>query len=268
MKFDKLKYSEHEKAINEIDRLFHLMENKFILLGMEYANKISGELDNKQFYLFRNSVLRRLGAALFHYDLLAKINVSGSPISFDGRDAPPDAFYVTVSVSYLFDSIIFHIASAFDYYAGLVKYISYGNYGKWKTTWGDVVKQIDRVPTLSASKLGNEILNVNKEFVKDLIAYRGGLIHNNIESPQFAQRTKIFSSQSIVNIFPPLRFIRMFESHLSGNKDSTLNEISLWLLDSSICSLLKLQEATSLYFDVNRRTRPGDEIVTFSPKSK
>lgn len=267
MKFYKSKYTDQKSALKEIDKCFNLLQNKFISLGNDYVNKISGSIDtNDLFYMFRESVLRRLGAALFHYDILANIVSSGNPLSYDPKKSPPDAYYIAIRSSYVFDSIVFHVMSAFDYYGGFIKYLTDGKKKDWKLTWGEMVGKTKHIPNFLEHPLGHQITFLNKEFVKDLISYRGSLIHNKIESPSFSQHSYLVAPETIINVFPPSNFTNIFKKQLAGNDDYNLNEVTLWLVDNVVNGIIELLNATSKYFDDNRKTKPGDELIQIISK--
>lgn len=261
MDFTTSKYSDNLASLDRINESFRILERLFIELCLEYANKISGTTGNETFLSFRDSVFRRFVAALFHYDLIANLNIHGEPIKYESNSKVPDGFYIALQANYLFDSIIFHVVSAFDYYAGLVKFISYGKLRKFKVTWGDMVAKSKHEESLISSQLLEEINRINVDFFKDLTAYRSSLIHNKAESLLFNQSIKLSEFETFVNLYPPVEFVNQFRKQLSSVEEPNLHEVSLWILESSINSIITLIRATSIYLEQNRRIAIEDEWI-------
>jgi len=268
MEFLQNKYSNPTEALKNVDASFNKLQGKFISLGTEYANKISGSLGNEVFYLFRDNIMRRLSAALFHYDILAKLNISGFPALYDLRKSPPDGFYVSLHQSYVFDSIIFHLVSGFDYFASFVKYLSYGHKDDKREIWSKLIKKIHAKSKLNGSVLGNELKAIDNEFVQKLADYRARLIHNESDFPRFSQTTKLSVGETIITVTPPKAFHKKFNHFLPAIDDCSINEVSLWLLESTLDGLYKLLKATSIYLDENRITLPEDEFIRIDTPRK
>ena len=263
MEYQKEKYSNPIEALKTIDKSYNQLQGKFILLGTEYANMITGTLGNEVFYLFRDNILRRLSAALYHYDILAKLNISGVPTLYDPRKSPPDGFHVGLHQSYVFDSIIFHLISGFDYFASFVKYFSYGHKDDRRELWSKLIKRMHTIDKLNQSALALELKAINKEFVQILVDYRAKLIHNESDFPKFLQKTKIFNGETFIYVTAPKSLHKKFKKLLPPIDSCSINEIALWLLDSSLDAFYRLLDATSIFFEENRVTLPGDEIIRF-----
>ena len=63
---DKNKYSDHNKAYQQIAKLKDKVNGQVIKIGLDYVMKISGTLKNDEFFNLRNSLTLRLESVFFH----------------------------------------------------------------------------------------------------------------------------------------------------------------------------------------------------------
>src|ERR1035437_7617580 len=125
-----LEIKDIEGNFEEIHKDINFISNYMNGLGLDYINKISGQFispKNDTFFKLRNSIQYRIGAVLLHLTLLLDIQQR-----FQER-IDKDPFNQEQSIKWMilgrdqqysiFDSIVFHIISLFDYLGNLIDYL-------------------------------------------------------------------------------------------------------------------------------------------------
>lgn len=74
---EKNKYYDHTKVYEQLIVEKDEINGRIIKIGLDYIRKISGTLNNDEFFDLRNSLTLRLESIFFHYDLLTQLNISG-----------------------------------------------------------------------------------------------------------------------------------------------------------------------------------------------
>ena len=73
-------FKKHDKSLREIEYLKKVVENKMFSIGLDYVNKITGQLKNDKFYEIRNSIELRIDSIIFHYKIMNQIHNPENPL--------------------------------------------------------------------------------------------------------------------------------------------------------------------------------------------
>ena len=151
---------------------------------------------------------------------------------------------VELEVSSVFDSIIFHLMSVFDYLSHLIHYITITNKSNTKD-WSSLMKSVNGSNNeFSNLEINNTILKINKELVTNLFKYRSALIHDKRDKHTFSIN---HNSQTTLNIqilsskFSLKSFSLIRES--VTEEQITIAFLSSWLIKQSFKEIELLLDA-------------------------
>jgi hypothetical protein len=265
--FDKNKYVDHSQALNTINNNCTLFDGILVSTGMDYIRKISGTLDNPELYKLRDSVSLRLQSIIYHYDLLASINISGREYFYNSVASPVYGDSVSLKQDFLFDSIIFNAMSFFDY---LSCYMYFIVFGRKKGDWRSIVKQAQKNVNFKESGLAKTINSLHSELVNKLDQYRGELIHNVDDHLPNNQSYFFVKGTVVVTVFAPVRFREKFREEFKGYKNDQLdiNSIALWLIDCITNGTIEILKEIKKFIESNRKVPKGKEIISFKKEEE
>lgn len=259
---------------------FQVIDNNMIAIGMDYKHYLDSSFNDKKIYEFRDNILYRLRATRLHINILVNLLNSldqelteiyskkegqiSMQIHFENRKS---------DISSLFDSVIFHIVSAFDYVSNLVGFLCIKNQKKIK--WTQFAKSVrDQKNELSQTNFSELIDNLDRTFIGRLYDHRSYLIHIgndngksslSIELMKGKVETKIISSSTFNKNFSELR-------ELGKDNDLSISFILFWLLNKTTESIIDIQFGLKEYMEENKKKEipfmfmkgPNNEVLPVS----
>lgn len=232
-----------DTSFENIRKGIALIEKRIDDLGFEYVNKIKGEnlfTKNDSIYRLRNSIQYRLRAILFHFTLLLDIQ-----IKFQER-IDEDPYNKEESIKWmilgkeqqyaLFDSIIFHIISLFDYLGNLIDYILCGK-SQSRLKWNGVIGySYDKNSLLSDTSIKYVLQKWHSQFINVLYDHRSDLIHYKIDFGASEYIIDLGKSKANLIIESPYRFINKFKElkNLSAINKISINYSVEWLIKKTM----------------------------------
>jgi hypothetical protein len=259
---------------------FQAIDNNMIAIGMDYKYYLDSSFNDKKIYEFRDNILYRLRATRLHINILVNLLNSldrelteiyskengqiSMQIHFENRKS---------DISSLFDSVIFHIVSAFDYVSNLVGFLCIKNQKKIK--WTQFAKSVrDQKNELSQTNFSELIDNLDRTFIGRLYDHRSYLIHIgndngksslSIELMKGKVETKIISSSTFNKNFSELR-------ELGKENDLSISFILFWLLNKTTESIIDIQFGLKEYMETNKKNEipfmfmkgPNNEVLPVS----
>lgn len=259
---------------------FQVIDNNMIAIGMDYKHYLDSSFNDKKIYEFRDNILYRLRATRLHINILVSLLNSldqelteiyskkdeqiSMQIHFENRKS---------DISSLFDNVIFHIVSAFDYVSNLVGFLCIKNQKKIK--WTQFAKSVrDQKNELSQTNFSELIDNLDRTFIGRLYDHRSYLIHIgndngksslSIELIKGKVKTKIISSSTFNKNFSELR-------ELGKDNDLSISFILFWLLNKTTESIIDIQFGLKEYMEENKKNEipfmfmkgPNNEVLPVS----
>lgn len=263
-KFDKAKYSNHASSVLRLEEKRKSLQNLLVKLVFDYANKISGTDANDDFVELRNSITLRLESILYHYELLASINISGEEIVTSKLISPLITKQIALKQDFLFDSIVFNTLSLFDYTSCLTKFLIENNKQRKKLLWTQLVRTARGTDNFKETSLAKLINELDRNWVFKLGEYRAELIHYNDDFVSDSLKYYTKECKYIISISAPLSLKKYFkEFRQVENEKASINEVSLWIIENSIECVISLTKELMNYFDIIRKVPVGKEIYTF-----
>lgn len=258
---DKNKYENHENSFNLILEQKEEINGRITKVGIEYIGKISGKLNNEEFYDLRNSLVLRLEGVFYHYEILRQLNVSGKERSFNDLN-PFQASETSLKQGFLFDSLIFNSISFFDYLSCFISFIAFKDK---KTQWQSIANSSRSNTKFKESKLAKLIDETDRYFVVKLNQYRGELIHYKNDKNGFSTSFDLKNNLEKINVFAPNNFVKKFNKELKHleKKDLDINTIGIWILDLITSETKNILGELESYIEENRIIEKGKEIIYF-----
>jgi len=229
----------------KIDSEFHLLNNRFVALAMDYKHYVDSSIRDNEIYTLKDNINYRLYSAKFHIQLLfnhirnIEKNIESQTLISIPNQVPIIGYIpiYTQQITSLFDSFIYHMVSVFDYVGTLANYIS----GKKKENtlmWTQLAKSVrDKNNILSQTKFSNVIDKIDREFVGKLYNHRallihrradlGGFNHTHFLGYQEAVTTTFFAGKNVIKCFKYL-------DKSSKQGDITLRYVAVWILNEVI----------------------------------
>jgi len=225
-------YHDHSADQKSYDNVFRLKEN------IEYRLFAA----THQYLIF----LRELGhAELFLQDLYKKnlsyINPNTFPLG--------NPFFETTEteLSSIFDSIIFHLSSVFDYLSHAICYIYFTN--KEETLyWTKLSKKVrgDLKGKFNFCITHDEI---DRRFVGHLYDYRSRLLHHKRDNHSFVSQMKLHDLSFKLKIScsdTVLKHFSLVSEDNTENKTITLTYLSSWLIKRSFIEIENILDAIKI----------------------
>lgn len=268
--------------IDDINKNFDFLRNEINLissrmgdLGLEYVNKISGQfisLNNDLFFRLRNSIQYRLGAILLHFTLLLDIQMN-----FQER-IDEDPFNQEESIKWmilgaeqqyaLFDSIVFHIISLFDYLGNLIDYIL-GGKSQSRLKWNGVIHlSYDNKSSLSKLPIKNVLQKLHSDFINILYNHRSDLIHYKMDFGDSSYSIDLNKGKAKLRIEAPHRFTKNFKElkKIAQENKISINYAIDWLIRKSIEATKEIINSIFTTMEENRKVPKEKEIFLFKKK--
>jgi hypothetical protein len=262
--------------MNELQTKSKSFSRKIIGLGFDYQNKISGKPANDFFYEIRDSVSYRLSSCEYLFHLLNEHQVQDESdltqnLSRQQRPGVTQIFgpgmstvlaMASIERPCLFDSIIYHLTSTFDYMGGLTELIC-GGQGRNRLKWNSLTGKIrDSTSKHAASQVADTIIRGHNDFVNSLYGHRSTLIHDSadiggfeyiIEDKMARATLHLFATKKFANEFPELKTI-------ATDYRMTLRFAAMFLMTKTIDLLIEILLKLREDIELNRKVPVGKEM--------
>ncbi len=280
---------EHKDVDNIDDKLsdllnsFSVIDNNMIALAMDYKFYIKEGFGDNEIYTIRDSILYRLRSTRLHARILSGLFTSlDSELTDlhlkslkDRKDTIPLQLHFLnreKDISALFDSILFHAVSAFDYVGNLIGFIVSN---KNKLKWTQLAKSCrDEKNEIGKTTMAKLIDNLDRSFVGRLYDHRSYLIHIRNEESSMSYEINLTKGIVKSKIDVTKNFIKNFSElrELSRTHDLSLAYVLFWLLEKTTDSIIDIQFGLKDYMETNRKVNiplmfrkgPNNEILPIS----
>jgi hypothetical protein len=256
---------EISKELNQLNSQFNSISKKMMALAMDYKTYIDGNVKNNDIYDLRDSMLYRLNAAKFHLEILTGIT-SNTDLELTAyyRNSPDSQLRLNMhfenrvnQISYLSDSLIFHLVSGFDYMSNLVEYIC-GNNKKKKLMWTQLAKSVrDKNNRYHTLTIADTIDQLDREFVGKLYDHRSYIIHITKDKNASTFIIQVMEAKCETHIFSSQKFNNQFKELKSLSKDLnlTIEFVLFWLINKSVNSFVEILFSLKHYMENNKTVK-------------
>lgn len=240
---------------------FQSIDNNMIAIGMDYKHFIDSSITDNKIYEFRDNILYRLRATRLHINIVVNLlsSVDGELSEIFKKENGQLSMHMHFEnrksdISALFDSIIFHTISAFDYVSNLVAFLNLKNHKKLK--WNELAQSVrDPKNELYKSSFRELIDQLDREFVGRLYKHRSDLIHSGKDGEKSSLSIKLMSGKVETIILASSKFNKNFSELRKLNKeyDLSISYILFWLLEKTIESIIDIQFGLKEFMEKNKK---------------
>jgi hypothetical protein len=231
-----------KESLNELKDKFLRLHNRFIAIAMDYKFYINPNISDQEIYKLRDNVIFRLESARFHFQLLLehhyhveqnikKIHNSQHPVFNGGPELQLYQMKATEEIYSLFDSLVYHLCSNFDYLFRLINFI-HGKKDLAQPKWNLFKSDKNIKSNIYCSKELIEALDIlDQKFVYPLIKHRSFLIHNEYAIGGYQivlnnLKTRFLITDRLKSHFPELKTE-------FGDEEMSINYAAKWLIDKT-----------------------------------
>lgn len=258
------------ELLKELREKFLRLHNRFLAVAMDYKYYIDPNISDNEIYKLRDNVIFRLQSARFHFELLLQhhnyveynikeIHTGQLPILNGGIELQMYQRQATEEIYSLFDSLIYHLCSNFDYLFRLINFI-HGETELAQPKWNLFKSDKNIKKNIYCSKELIDALDIlDQTFVYPLIKHRSFLIHNEyaVGGHQIFLndlKTRFLVTETLINHFPELTIE-------FGEEEMSISFVAKWLIDKTF------ETITEVLFEVRDdiiRNRKQVQPIFFS----
>lgn len=260
-------WNDEFKKLN--DRFFTL-ENRFLATSMDYKLYIDSSWNEKNIYQFRDDISYRLFSTKFHIELLLRHHINIENQLYERREKDPEYFRRTYvgenplyqdyskELSSIFDSLIYHCVSAFDYVSILSNYIC-GSKNTDKLKWTQLARSVrDDKNSLSKTEIADAIIKIDRDFVGKLYDHRSDVIHKKSDLNKYSITMHFGQTEFkfIPHFFIGDNLIKKFSyfRKLSKTNRITINYAGFWIVNQTIDKITDILFSLKKQMEQNRKT--------------
>ena len=284
-----VKIDDPQKSFDEINDLIKVVFNGFMAVAFDYAYHVNNSFvktDGKQMiYELRDNIHYRLQSSQQHFYLLLRQKfeieqrfsemLKNNPKVFEGFFMGNPYFdRAADEMMSIYDSVIFHLSSSFDYLAMLVQFV-FGQNPQKNLQWITMVKFCySEDSDFTNKKFRDNIKKVDNEFVSKFNDYRAELIHRK-KSTSFANVSwKVMSGDVRAEFICSDKIKVSLKKLLDKEKDYCITYVVNILIKESILKLANVMEGIHDEFRENYNPHSpimktdGFQIVSMNPDTK
>lgn len=209
--------------LNKLHENIVILGHRLQAIGIDYDNYISPNIvdsfQSRRIHELCKNLNIRLSCVFFHTELFCNLYKSVEvQLRQPNQDYHSFAMLSSMQLHYLFDSIIYHISSVYDYLASLINFIhnySSNNYVKWNTV-GKSTKRKESTYLLATK--------IHIEYVDGFFGFRSSLIHEKANLTLLPHLSKNCFTQEVEIFIPSSHFLLKYFKQLSAlSKDSDIS---------------------------------------------
>lgn len=284
-----MSYKERMDAINEKSKQ---VGGLFLRAALDYERKVTGR-PCSDIRMLRASMLHRLSAIDWHIQLMHDYESQATQAirTRDGFDSAHELEMMhTGRMRSLFDDVVFNLMSLFDYTAGFIGYVFYGDEIRDAAEYDPLDHDEERTDHLRRKKSRIDWSNIRNAYfrrklyfgtnrLKDtevvkvidkwegrllspLRNYRNDIIHHSADRTAGGYSLKLMDvTQSEIFVHPPPEFKDKFD--IADDDTENLFDSVLWLFEESLSALEYLAKNLMTDIEERRNVEKGEEHILF-----
>ena len=250
------------------DKKFQSVYYNMIAVALDYKSYIDPKIKDSTIFSIRDNIIFRLNGSKYHFQLLMSIignldremtqayrKHSTDNTVFDPAGTIFDERFL--QVSFLSDSIFFHLGSCFDYLSSLIEFI-YSQNRDTERKWMQIARASrDKNNPFSKTSIATIVDKLDREFIGKLYDHRSYLIHTRADKKKGGYTLNVIQAQFKTKIFSSDKFNGNFKhlKNLAKEYDITLKYAMLWVLKESMSSINSILFALKEYLEKNKRIK-------------
>lgn len=255
-----------DNELENIARLSGSIQSNFQAIVFDFTNKISNNLGDNLITNTRTDLLFRINAIFYFIKLMKReelilLSYISENAELDETNRIQLSFdHIQIQKS-IFDTVLYHLSSLYDYFANMSGYLYNGKGVKWNGLFQSANDpQNDKIGE-SQKQL---ITKSHKNFVDSLFSHRSYLIHQSTSHPGFKYTHNLSTGVRTVIIITPSKFIKEFKllKEAVGDKEITLIGSMFWVVKFGFENINELLFGMKEELQRLRKIEKGNEVIT------
>jgi hypothetical protein len=249
-----LDIDDRQKTFQLIAKGIELLNEGFRALYADYMHHIDVKTGKDEILKMKENIDFRLFSSQFHLELLLRQHFAienriqdiyqkdPSKVLNEVYPSHPLFDHCEREVTSIFDSIVFHLASVYDYLSAIVNFIC-NKKDKSITKWSQLTKSCrDKGNTYANKKIATIIVSENDTFVDKLYKYRSRVIHEKSDIHPISFSLKFASGKTDVKFITTESITKSFKflKEKASTHNVTVSYTSDWLIHETVNSILKI----------------------------
>lgn len=245
---------DRNQTFQEISRGIDTLNKAFRALNADYAYHLETIYGKDHRILkMHEDIDFRLFSSQFHLELLlrqhyyieerisAEYKANPEKILRQIFPSNPIFDYCEKEITAIFESIVFHLASVYDYLSTIISFIC-NNKDESISKWSNLERACRQKDNLKEKEIAKIIVKEHNNFVNPLYKYRSGLIHDKTDLHPIEFDLKLDSGKSDVKFFINKNLTKNFSElrKLAKTNKITISFGSSWLIEKTIDSLIQI----------------------------
>ena len=237
-----------KEELEKLNKRFEIINNRFLAIAMDYKHYIDSTINDNEVYKLRDNVIYRLQSSSFHFQLLLNHHhIVENRLKELYKQCPEkilkNSFELmaiqeqsTKEIYSLFDSLIYHLCSIYDYLFRLINF-SHGKTIVKNPKWNLFKSEKNYKSYEFCSKeIIPKLDELDKIFVYPLIKHRSHLIHTENDIGDFKLTFNLGGDNFNAKYKATKLFIENFPLILNKTNEAefTIKYASIWLIDQTI----------------------------------
>lgn len=261
--FQVIDIEDRNQAFKQTDDRLECLRDGFYALAMDYGFHIENTWGGQhKIFELRDNVIYRFFSSLFHCQLLLRqhyfieqrlndiLKAQPSRILNPVYPKNPEFEYAEREISAIFDSIVFHLSSMYDYMSILINFICMKD--KHQTPkWMQISKSArDQRNELSSKEIARIIDNIDRSFAIKLYDYRSDIIHRKRDTNEYSFELKA-EQEFTVRFICSTKLRKAFKGFGESELEYTVAYFSMWLINKTADTIAELLHALRKEIETN-----------------
>lgn len=252
---------DEENVLKELDYLIQALDSGNHALVLDFCYHLKSTSLGDKIFDIRANISFRLNSSRFHFRLLyselQKIREKHNNLNYldsDIRNSPD--FQIELDkrhLTYILDSLIFHLTSVFDYTAILINYIlsKTNDTPSWNSLENAARGNSKSFKNSKTNEIREIIINIHNNFLRNLYDYRSELIHRNADLIKGTYAWEVMSNKKTLLFLCSNSQKRKFKIEENTDIEISVAYFARHLISETIISLAKIVSSLRKYTEIN-----------------
>lgn len=245
--------ADRNQTFKQTDDRLECLREGFYGLAMDYGFHIENTWGGQhKIFELRDNVIYRFFSSLFHCQLLLRqhyfieqrlsdiLKKEPSKILNPVYPKNPNFEYAEKEISAIFDSVVFHLSSIYDYISILINFICVKDKDQ-TPKWTQICKSArDTKNQLYQRDISKVIDKIDRDFAIRLYDYRSEIIHRNRDINEYSFGLKLNAGEFTVRFICSSKLRRTFKNFGEKDLDYTVSYFSMWLINKTADTIAEL----------------------------
>jgi len=247
------------KCFERISVKMDILHEAFRAMTMDYSHHIENTFGkNHQIIRLRENIDFRLISSRFHLELLFRQHIIIEREIKEYMKKKPEFIFKEIFPSHplfdmyekqitsIFDSIVFHLSSIFDYLSAIINYII-NNKDESVTKWSQINNSCRQKKEFQKKEISKCVIEKHNGFVNKLYEHRTRLIHEKSDIHPSRLKIELKSGKIDLRFFARHELTKKFSYLRKKSKENRLpiSFVSEWLIETTMDSIIEMLRALS-----------------------